>query len=254
MLVEEGGEGGAVGAHSGGAGLDAGAAADAEGGIGQHFHGAGVQDNGSGGADCCTFTAERAAVGGHGYGRDVRSVWTCSDGGMYWRDGSRTGTGGMCGCMGGRRTGRFFVRTVSLDVERCECSRAFQFAGALSSEDAGIGQVHGVGTAFGNRHLRCAVAVLSDEGSGGERGEAQREGQVVELDQRVLIVPVAVGHSYDGRYGCTRCYLYAFEPLDGLRSYSAGVDRCAEDYGFARSQDYRLIGPVEGQVYSPDKH
>ena len=139
-------------------------------------------------------------------------------------------------------------------MERRECSRAFQFAGTLSSEDAGIGQVHGIGTALGHGHPGSAVAVLSDEGSGGERGEAQQEGHVVELDQRVLIIPVAVGHRNYGRYGCSCGYLDALEPPDCLRCDPARVDRCAEDYGFARSQDYRLIGPVEGQVYSPDKH
>ena len=78
----------------------------------------------------------------------------------------------------------------------------------------------------------------------------QREAS--EFEERVVIIAVAVGHSYDGRYGCTRCYLYAFEPLDGLRSYSAGVDRSPDYNGFALSQDHRLFRSVKGQVNGLD--
>ncbi len=70
MLVEEGGEGGAVGAQSGWTGPDAGAAADAEGRVSQHFTGIHVNADGSSRAYPYTFSAEGAAVGGQ---RDRRS-------------------------------------------------------------------------------------------------------------------------------------------------------------------------------------
>ena len=70
MLVEEGGEWSGVGAQSGGAGSDAGAAADAEGRVSQHLPGIKVNADGSGRAYPHTFFAEGAAVGGQ---RDRRS-------------------------------------------------------------------------------------------------------------------------------------------------------------------------------------
>ncbi len=57
MLVEECGEGGAVGAHSGGTGSDAGAAADAEGRVSQHLPGIKVNADGSGRAYCHALPA-----------------------------------------------------------------------------------------------------------------------------------------------------------------------------------------------------
>ena len=70
MLVEEGGEWSGVGAQSGGTGSDAGAAADAEGRVGQHFPDIQVNADGSGRAYPYAFSAEGAAVGGQ---RDRRS-------------------------------------------------------------------------------------------------------------------------------------------------------------------------------------
>ena len=70
VLVEEGGEWSSVGAQSGWTGPDAGAAADAEGWVSQHFPDIQVNADGSGRAYPYAFSAEGAAVGGQ---RDRRS-------------------------------------------------------------------------------------------------------------------------------------------------------------------------------------
>ena len=93
--------------------------------------------------------------------------------------------------------------------------------------------------------------MLPDEGSGCERTEAQRDGQVVKFDEGILIVAVAVS---DGHYrgdGGTRLHLYPPEPPYCLGSHPAGIYRGSEHYGLSGPDSYRGVRAVEGQVDGP---